>query len=164
MILLATLSGRSAWRNCADGGAIISPPTTIRPTCARICAASSALGRQSDERYGIDRRQMGRHPGCMQLPENSCEQKRAEWRSELCGVSRKEVCWRPPRPESSVIYGPIGGNLRISSKTPQVFGIIEVRTHPHYSATRGLSSECCTVQKKRDAPQEESFPGRSTAN
>jgi hypothetical protein len=70
---------------------------------------------------------------------------------------------RKPSPESSVIYGPIGGNLRISSKTPQVFGIIEVRTHPHYSATRGLSSECYCPKKARRT-QEESFPGRSTAN
>jgi hypothetical protein len=66
-------------------------------------------------------------------------------------------------PESSVIYGPIGGNLRISSKTPQVFGIIEVGTHPHYSATRGPSSECYCPKKTRST-QEESFPGRSAAN
>src|SRR5271168_3460619 len=53
--------------------------------------------------------------------------------------------------------------LRKSSKTPQVSAIIEVRTHPHYSRTRGLSSECYSPKKTRRT-QEEILPGRAAAD
>src|SRR5271165_3444466 len=56
---------------------------------------------------------------------------------------------------------------RKSSKTPAVFGIMEVATHPHYSKQRRLSSECqcpqqtAATQAKNSPPYRESSRSRA---